>query len=692
MQHPPPGTGVTLTLQGHELSFETGRIARQASGAVLARRDDDVVLATVVVGPPREGIDFFPLVVEYREKLAAAGRIPGSFNRREGRITDHEVLVSRIIDRTVRSLFPDGYRAEVQIQATVMSSAPGSDVQTLALLAACCALRIAGEPVGTAAGLRICAGRDGSWVALPTAQQRADADLDFVVSAGPDGLVMVEGEAREVDESQALAALAEAQEWIDRCRSAFDDLRTKAEAAGHAREQQAVDAPTPPPALPEAITVRIREAARIAHKQDRRAALRAIDEEHLGTVDEAERPQHEKALAAARHAITRDLILCGTRPDGRAADAIRPIGTEVGLLPRAHGSALFTRGETQAIVTCTLGSTTDAQRLEGLDGSTQQRFLLHYNFPPYSVGEARPLRGPGRREIGHGTLARRGLTAVLPDMEHYPYTVRVESEISESNGSSSMATVCGGSLAMMHAGVPLRRPVAGIAMGLVTDGERTAILSDILGDEDHLGDMDFKVVGTAEGITALQLDNKVGGLASETLAEALDQARRGRLEILEAMARTLAAPNRDVSPHAPQVLETAILPSSIGQLVGPKGANIRSIQEDTGARVSIADDGRVTVYASERTAAQKALARVFDAAGVLRVGTVYPGVVTGVKDFGVFVRINAINEGLVPREELGGRKGQRPDEIVSSGDEVEVEVLGADDRGRLRLSRRRALK
>jgi polyribonucleotide nucleotidyltransferase len=679
---------VTVKIAGTELEFETGRIARQASGAVLARSGDNVVLATVTAAASaKPGQDFFPLTVEYREKFAAAGRIPPVFGRREGRISDHEVLVSRLIDRTIRSLFPETYRNEVQVQVQVFSAEPSSDLESLSLLAACAALHVSPVPAkGPAGGLRVTR-VDGEWIAFAGKLQRAAADLEFSVGVGPDGLCMLEGEAREVGEADALRAIAQATEWIGRCQKAFEELRL---AAGTTKAEPPAAASLP--ALPEATAAALRAALGITTKAERRAGIAAAEAEWLAALPEAERAPAKAAFGEAVWRETRELVLAhGRRLDGRSTTDIRPIWSEVGLLPRAHGSALFTRGETQTIVTCTLGSPDDALRPGNLaDDGTTQHFFLHYNFPPYSVGETRPLRGPGRREVGHGSLARRGLAAALPAAADYPFTIRIESEVTESNGSSSMATVCGGSLAMLHAGVPLVRPVAGIAMGLISDGARHAVLSDILGDEDHLGDMDFKVVGTARGITAIQLDNKLGGLPDEVLERAFMQARDGRLFILGEMQKTIAEPGAP-SRFVPRAFRLMIMPDAIGALVGARGANIKGITAATGARVSVDDDGEVLIYATDQNSAERAKKLVQRSAGVLQVGRCYRGTVTGVKDFGAFVRINAVNEGLVPIEELDRQHVARASDVAREGEEMIVAVLGADDRGRLRLSRRQAL-
>ncbi len=690
MVSPDTTTTETLKLAGTEVTFETGRIARQASGSVLVRSGDNVLLATVVVSTEDRGLDFFPLTVEYRERAAAVGSIPGNVTRREGRITDHEVLICRLIDRTIRSLFPKTYTSEVQVQVSVLSADPQADLTSLALLGACAAVHISEAPAaGPVAGLRIVRSND-SWSAFATHATRESCELDFVVSAGPDGLVMVEGEAGEATPQLCREALEQALDWLTRAQKVCDELR---DAAG---KPKAEVPPAPElPEIPESAEQALTTALRVARKAERHDAVDAARDAMLAAVeDDADHEPLRAAFGKRKAALVRDEILRdGRRIDGRGPKDIRPIWSEVGWLPRAHGSSIFTRGETQALVTCTLGTAEDGLRVFELGGERREHFILHYNFPPYSVGECRPLRGPGRREIGHGNLARRGLAAVVPAFDAFPYTLRVESEISESNGSSSMATVCGGCLAMLHAGVPLARPVAGIAMGLVTDGERTAILSDILGDEDHLGDMDFKVVGTAEGITALQLDNKIGGLDFDILGQALDQAVDGIEHILAEMAKTLEGPAEVLPKYAPRAIRTAITPDSISVLVGPRGSNIKGIQASTGARVSVDDEGVVHIYAADEATATKALKAVGKSAGIVESGKYYTGRVTGAKDFGVFVRINDVVEGLVPNNEL--RDNQRggkaePDEFPQDK-EVRVRVLGVDDKGKLKLSIRAAL-
>ncbi len=680
---------VELKLAGTVLSLETGRIARQATGAIVARAGDTVILATVVSAPGRPDLSFFPLTVEYREKLAAVGNIPGSHFRREGKITDAEVLKCRIIDRTIRSLFPDGYRSEVQLQISVLSAAPKADTTTLAILAGCAALHISPIPAnGPAVGLRIVRHND-SWTPFPTRAQQSEGDIDFVVCTGPDGLVMVEGGADEVSREDCLSAMQQALDWGERLQKKIEELAAK---VGNTKDTPTT--PPEPPALPEAAHKELATALAHTVKAERAEAVNLAKANMREALNEdADRDAFDQAFAKAKYNIVREAILGeGKRLDGRKRDTIRPIWSETGWLPRPHGSAVFTRGETQALVTCSLGTDQDAQRLEDLDGQHLEHFLLHYNFPPYSVGEVRPLRGPGRREIGHGFLAHRGLQRLLPSFEEFPYTIRIESDISESNGSSSMATVCGGCLSMLHAGVPLKRSVAGIAMGLVSDGKRTAILSDILGDEDHLGDMDFKVIGTEKGITALQLDNKIGGLKFELLDQALVQAIKGISHILGEMAKTQSEPSPGMSKYAPHVTQLAIMPKSISVLVGPRGANIKAISAASNSRVTVNDDGLVRVYSPDKDSAKKATQLVGKSVGMVKNGGYYTGKVTGVKDFGCFVKINDVVEGLVPREELAEQRSESEEQNkLSSGDEVVVRVLGADDRGKLRLSIRGAV-
>jgi polyribonucleotide nucleotidyltransferase len=653
---------------------------------VLVRDEDNVVLVTVTASrEPRPGVDFFPLVVEYREKMAAGGRIPGSFNRREGRITDSEILTCRLIDRSMRPLFPEGFRNEVQIQAQVLSAHEAGDPVSLALLGTGAALHLSDVPFdGPVLGTRSVIHRERS-VLLPVLAEREDASCDLVVSVGPHGLVMVEGEGREVPEDDVLEHLLTTIEEIEKQRPALDAWRDE---VGKAKM------PFELPELPSAWTEKVeaqsgaglREAIEISGKAERNERTGELRDALMASYDSEEEALSEEREAAGgifkslqKRLMRERVVQQGKRLDGRSPEQVRPIWGECGWLPRTHGSALFTRGETQAIVTCTLGSEKDRQLLDTVFGTRKASFLLHYNFPPYSVGEVRPIRGPGRREIGHGNLAHRSLNQVLPADEDFPYTIRVESEITESNGSSSMATVCGGCLALMDAGVPLERPVAGIAMGLIEEGGEIAVLSDILGDEDHLGDMDFKLTGTSRGICALQMDNKIGGLTREVLERAMHQARAGIDHILGCMAEILGETRKTVAKHAPQVRSIRIQPNMIGKLIGPKGATIKEIQETSGAELNIDDQGLVKIYAAEGAAAIKAYEMVQQIAGEVRVGESYEGTVTGVKDFGVFVKIYESAEGLVRKQDL---KGAAP----TQGSKLRVTVRGVDERGRIQLA------
>ncbi len=696
------GNGVwkrSVRLGDHEISVETGRMARQANGAVLIRQGDTTILVTAVsAGKPRPGADFFPLTVEYRERFSAAGRFPGGYRKREGRITDHEILSSRLIDRTVRPLFPDGYRNEVQVQATVLSYEPGTDPGTLAITGAAAALHVSDIPFeGPVAGLRLVMDAQGEWTSMRPAGQGARCDL--AVSLGAAGLVMMEGEADQISEKDLVDAVRQAGEAVQPLLGLLEDLRRDRGVEKAAFEAEAADS-----ALTEWVRGHaesdLREALRVPGRKERAAALEAvagrIRELAEGTDTEGEpapvsAERAVRALHALESEILRRIILEEEhRADGRNPRQVRPITPEVGVIPRVHGSSLFTRGETQALAVLTLGTGRDEQEVESLDGVGRDRFMLFYSFPPYSVGETRPLRGPGRREIGHGNLARRALEAVLPSPEEFPYTMKLESEITESNGSSSMATVCACCLALMDGGVPVDKSVAGIAMGLVCDGSRTVILSDILGVEDHLGDMDFKVAGTDAGICAVQLDNKIGSLPLEVLEAALAQAREGRLSILREMGRALSAPRSDLSRLAPRVAIMKIAPHRIRDLIGPGGRHIQDLQADTGTRVDVQDDGTVRIYAADAGALPHARRRVFDLTGEPEVGKYYRGIVTGVKEFGCFVRLFQGIEGLVHASELAPGPIRDTAQVAAEGDEMVVKVLGVEN-GRIALSRRQAM-
>ncbi|MCC7143726.1 MAG: polyribonucleotide nucleotidyltransferase [Candidatus Eisenbacteria bacterium] len=677
------------------IGIETGRIARQADGAVLIHQGDTTLLVTAVAAPhPRPGVDFFPLTVEYRERLSAAGRFPGGYRKKEGRTSDREILACRLVDRTVRPLFPEAFTCETQVLATVLSFEPGTDPEVLAITGGAAALALSSIPFDApVAGLRVTMSEGGEYVAFPDLELRAAAKLDLVISLGPNGLVMVEGEAKEASEEEVAGAIHFAQQAL---RPLHEMVTRAAREAGHEKRDF-----TPPEvdaelkaAVAEAAGAAVQAALRIPGKKERGNAVEAANTTAQQAL--AERFPDRKAeigalLADLEYRLMRASILDqGLRADGRGPTDIRPIRSEVKLLPRVHGSALFTRGETQALVVTTLGTAEDEQEADSMHGIERERFQLHYSFPPYSVGEVKPIRGPGRREIGHGNLARRALEQALPDAERFPYTIKVESEITESNGSSSMATVCGGCLAMMDAGVPITRPVAGIAMGLILEGERSTVLSDILGLEDHLGDMDFKVAGTERGITAVQLDNKLGSLPGGLLERALAQAREGRLHILGEMKKALAAPRPDLAPHAPRVERIVIGTHRIRDLIGPGGRNIQGVQADTGVKIDVNDQGIVRIYANDLGALAEARRRVRDLTGEPHVGRYYRGTVTGVKEFGCFVRLFQGIEGLVHASELSNEFVREVGAVASEGETMVVKVLGVEN-GKISLSRKQAL-
>ena len=702
----------SFQIDGRTITLETGKVARQAHGAVVVRQGEAVVLVTAVLGGPGKpgsDDDFVPLTVEYREKLAANGRIPGSFIRREARISDDEILCSRILDRSTRPLFQKGLSREVQVQATVLSADARVETGLLALIGTSAALHLSPIPWGGPfAGTRLVRS-GGRWIAFPDPREREQADVDLVVTLrwrdGEAGLVMLEGGANEVPEAELLEGLLLAGERLAPAAAAIESLRAK---AGRPKLDLA---PKPESAAFAAIRAQI--ALLGPARLDPCFAIVAKHERHDALAAAQDRLSHDALAAAGANGSAiadaaleafalklarqltdqriRERVLAeGKRLDGRTLEQIRPIAIEVGWLPRPHGSALFTRGETQAMVTCTLGAKEQAQEVETLFGMDSRNFLLHYNFPPYSVGEVRALRGPGRREIGHGNLARRALVPVLPPFTAFPYVLRVESDISESNGSSSMATTCGGCLALMDAGVPIKAPVAGIAMGLVSDGTRFAVLSDILGDEDHLGDMDFKVTGTARGITAVQMDNKMGALRKEVLGRALEQAAAGRAHILAEMNKVLAAPRAELKPHAPRVTAVRIAPAAIAELIGPRGANLKELRAQYGVEVAIDDSGWAMVYATDAVRARAAVKRVRELAGVVQANRLYRGRVTGVREFGAFVQIFRSAEGLVHVSEWDAQRTDNLAAVAREGDFVVVRVLGVDERGKLRLSRRAA--
>lgn len=653
----------TFSIGETEISLITGRMARQAHGAVELHQGRTRLLATVVATPGAGEADFLPLTVDYRERAAAAGRIPGNFFRRETRPGTAETLTSRLIDRALRPLFPKGFTAEVQVEVTVHSAEPEADLAGLALMAAGAAVHLSDLPfAGPLAGLTL-ARRNQQLAPLVGEAGQASADLILSVAATPAGPVMIEGEGHEIAEAQVIAALQAGIDALAPAWAAMDALRA---AAG--RTKRAFEGPAPIPDPDPALAARI--AAALQGDKHTRAAARAA---LLAEVDDP------APRTAQIRKVVRQNALDGVRLDGRDATTIRPIETLLAPLPACHGSALFTRGETQVLASATLGSQREGQDVDRLFGMTRQRFLLHYNFPAFSVGEVRRGRpGPGRRELGHGNLARRALAPMMPATSRYPYTVRVLADVTESNGSSSMATVCAGTLAMLSAGVPLVRPVAGVALGLVVEGDRHRVLSDILGDEDHLGDMDFKVAGTTEGITAIQLDNKLGALPPALLAEALEQARLGRLHILDKMAPAIEAAQREVPDHVPRYEKRKVHKSQIGRVIGPGGKHLHALQSKTGAKIEVNQDGTVIIMGRDR-ASTRAAVRAIEAISIeLKTGGVYRGEVRTIKDFGVFVRI-ADHDGLVHQSQLHGAS-------PAVGDAFLVRVLGADDRGRLKLA------
>ena len=686
----------SIEFGGKTLTLETGRLAKQAAGAVLVTYGETVVLVTVTTTyQPRKGLDFFPLVVDVAEKSYAAGKLPGGFFKREGRSSDEATLMARLIDRPIRPLFPDGFKNEVQVIATILSVDGEGDVGMCALVGTSAALHISDIPWnGPIAGCTV-ARIENELVVSPPLPVLPHADLELFVAAKTDGLVMVEGEAKEVSEQDAVAAMDFAFESMKPVMALIERFRAKVGKPKHAWEGPKKDEAFAAK-VKELAFAKIKEAAFIRGKADRYGAYAKVKEEVLATLGDAAKDREEEVkgliedlkYSAVRHAIVEE----GRRIDGRTSTQIRPIECEIGVLPRTHGSALFTRGETQALVTVTFGTKRDEQRIDALNGSYTSRFMLHYNFPSFSTGEVKPSRGPGRREIGHGNLAHRGIENLLPAPEAFPYTIRVVSEVLESNGSSSMATVCGGSLALMQAGVPIKAPVAGIAMGLIAENGKFAVLSDILGDEDHLGDMDFKVVGTANGITAVQMDIKVESLSWDVMRQALLQARDGRIHILGEMAKAIAEPADDLSIHAPRIFTVLIDTERIRDVIGPGGKNIRAIIAETGCDIDINDDGRVDVAATNAEAAAKAIELIKSYTAEAEVGKIYLGTVVKTVDFGAFVQIMPGTEGLCHISELAEGRVRQTEDVVKEGDKVLVKVLGIDRQGKIKLSRRAALE
>ena len=666
---------------------------------MTVRYGDTMVLAAVVCAEPKRETDFFPLTIEYREKFYAAGKVPGGrFMKREGRPSRKEILTARMCDRPIRPLFPKGYCDEVMVHALVLSADKDNDPDVLAMVGASAALSISSIPfLGPIGSVRV--GRvGGRFIINPTYTQTKEGDLDLVMAATKEAAVMVEAGAKEVPEPAIIEALRAGQEACREIVDMIDELVRDCGVTANFFE---------PVELPEALKAEVHEKyydsmyerLQTPEKKARNAALRSLRQqaiEELCTAEEGEPPYAKAEVATALEELERKamrtLIASGTRCDGRGYKDIRPITSEVGTLPRAHGSALFTRGETQALVAATLGTSLDEEWVESLLETYTRKFTLHYNFPGFSVGEARPERGPGRREIGHGALAERAFEVVLPAPDAFPYTIRIASEILESNGSSSMATVCGATLCMMDAGIPIRDPIAGIAMGLIKEGDRFIVLTDILGDEDHHGDMDFKVAGTQHGITALQMDIKIGGISDSVLRAALEQARDARISILREMLRTLDRPRPKISDYAPRLLRIKIDPAKIGTVIGPGGKMIRSIEADTGARVEIDDDGTVTISSPSVVAAEKARDIIHGLTAEAEVGKIYEGRVTSCKTFGAFIEILPGQEGLCHISELAERYVEKVEDVVRVGDEVRVKVISIDDQGRVKLSRKAVLR
>ncbi len=676
---------------GRKLVIETGRMAKQAAGSALVQYGETMVLAAVTVSDSLSPLPFFPLTVEYKERTYAAGKIPGGFIKREGRPHDEEILSARIIDRSIRPLFPEGFKNEVQVFLYVISADQENDADVLALLATSFALNASRIPfLGPIAGVRLGRLQD-KWVVNPTFQQLAFSDMDVIVAGSKDSIVMVEGGALEVSEEDVIEGLGIAHRAIQELIGFQKELLAKVKVekmqwtrADHPEELQA--------RVKDLAEGRIGEAINRKDKHERIDAIELVKREVIAAVT-TDFPDNARDIAdllgdVEYRALRSQVIERGERVDGRKVNEVRPITIQTGILPRAHGSALFTRGQTQALVVATLGTANDVQRLDTIDepSETTKTFMLHYNFPPFSTGEVRPMRGTSRREIGHGNLAERALQPLLPDFEKFPYTIRVVSDVLESNGSSSMASVCGGSLALFDAGVPYQAPVAGVAMGLIKEGDRYAILTDILGTEDHLGDMDFKVAGTETGITSIQMDIKIEGLDLKIMREALARAREGRLHILGEMNKVLAQPRPDLSPYAPRIVTLMINPEKIGDLIGPKGKTIRGIQDETGAEITVEDTGLVTIAAVGGEAMEKARSLVQALTKEPEIGATYDAVVKSTTPFGAFVEILPGTEGLVHISELQHGRTEKTEDVVKKGDTVRVKLIDKDERGRLRLS------
>ena len=699
---------VEMELGGRTLSIETGRMARQADGAVLVQHGETVVIGAVTTTEPREGIDFFPLTVDYREKLSAAGKFPGGFRKREGAPTQKETLTMRNIDRPLRPLFPQYYKNEVLVQCWVLAADGQNEPDVLAGIAASAALSISSIPfLGPVGNVRV--GRvDGEFVTMPTIAQMDYSDLELLLCGHADGLNMIEVGAAELPEAELEKAIAYGFESVKAIAALIGELQAKA-------GKEKVNPATPPPdEIVDLVHRQLSEPLRAAKtgdggKLDRQDAVKQACDDFLAThlpepAASAGYVEYRQWQEKVRHAkqvihdleekITREVIRAGKRTDGRAMDDIRPLDCSVRVLPRVHGSALFTRGETQALVTATLGTSKDEQIIDGLGEEYSEKFYLHYNFPPFSVGEVKRITGPGRREIGHGKLAEKALVPVLPPVDEFPYTLRLVSDILESNGSSSMASATGGTLALMDAGVPIKAPVAGISIGMVgadEPGQEDIYLVDIQGEEDHFGDMDFKVTGTRDGVTAIQLDLKIRGLNAHQISRTLEMAREARLKIIDAIEDAIAEPRKEISPHAPRMLSTSIHPDKIGKLIGPGGKTIRALEALTGARIEIEEDGSIFVSAVGVGKAEKALEEIEKLCAEVKMGALYTGRVTSIKDFGAFVELVPGQDGLLHISELKDGYVENVTDVVKVGDLVRVKVIQVDEQGRVKLSRRAAL-
>src|SRR3954469_5045001 len=682
---------IERTFAGRRLVIETGRMAKQASGSAVVQFGETMVLAAVTVSDNESPLPFFPLLVEYKDKAYAAGKIPGGFIKREGRPSDPEILKARIIDRSIRPLFPEGFKNEVQVFIYVISADQENDADVMALVAASYAINSSKIPfMGPIAAVRVVRVPE-KWILNPTFQQLPYSDMDVVLAASKDSIMMVEGGALEVSEADMVEALNVGQRGVQELIAIQEELLSKGRATKMTWTKAEI-APAIKARVDELTKGKIGEALNQADKHTRIEAVELVKKKAIEQLV-TEFPDNSKDLGnlvgdVEYNALRSQVLDSGKRVDGRGTKEVRPITIDTQVLPRAHGSSLFTRGQTQALVAVTLGTANDVQRLDSIDdaGETTKSFMLHYNFPPFSTGEVRPMRGTSRREIGHGNLAERALQGVLPAFEDFPYTIRIVSDILESNGSSSMASVCGGSLALFDAGVPLRSAVAGVAMGLIKEGSKYAILTDILGTEDHLGDMDFKVAGTRNGITSIQMDIKVEGLDLKIMKEALAQAKEGRFHILGEMDKALAEPRADLSPYAPRIVTLQINPEKIGDLIGPKGKTIRGIQDETGAELTVDDSGLVTIAAVGGDAMQRARQMVRDLTAEPVVGETYEGIVKSTTQFGAFVEIMPGTEGLVHISELKHGRTEKTEDVVKKGEHVKVKLIDRDERGRLRLS------